>query len=108
MRVRSSAVARRRSRCVSRSLLRARSTRSACRRRRARTWSPATQAPPQTTTPNRIGLVGNPLWANKVLPTWIANMPSTTTAVRRIDDRVRSSVATKKSAIVGPNGGPSP
>src|SRR5581483_11461944 len=66
-------------------------------------WSPTTQAPSQTTTPNRIGLVGKPESPTAVMPTWSANSASTTAAVSRSRSRVRSSVATKKSVTVGPN-----
>ena len=58
IRVRSSAAARRRSRSASRSARSARSSSSSMRSRRSRARSPASQAPPQTSTPNRISTPG--------------------------------------------------
>jgi hypothetical protein len=67
-----------------------------------------THALPQTTTPKRIGLVGNVSCGIAVEPTCTVNRPSTTAVVCSMRARVRSSIATKKRAAVGPNGGPSP
>ena len=108
MRVRSSAAARRRSRSSSRSARRARSSSSASRWRRWRTWSPTTHAPPQTTTPNRIGVVGKPSCGDRGRADVHGEQAEHDgRGPPRARSRGARSAATKKRATVGPNGGPS-
>ena len=107
IRVRSSAAASRRSRSVSRSARGGALVELGGRWRRWRTWSPSTQAPPQTRTPNRSGARREAAVGDRGRADVDGEQADDDgRGAADVRTRVRSSAATKKSAIVGPNGGP--
>ena len=107
MRVRSSAAARRRSRSDSRSARSARCSSSAIRSRRSRARSPASHAPPHTTTPNATGVAVKPPSFSPIAVTCAISNATASARVSRTRARDSSlPAATKYSATVGPSGGP--